>query len=98
MTTGKTTWLTPAADAWEAKMGAGTFPSGQAARFLKPLTVAGHEMETIGLHLTEYLTRTSPQFVSIARFAMTFAQWAPKTPVPPKEEESLVDEHGVLRV
>lgn len=82
-------------------MGAGSFPAGQAAKFLKPLTVAGHSNEAIGEHLTEYLRKNDPRFVSLARFAMTFQQWAPKKlslPDPSPEEESLVDEHGVLRV
>jgi hypothetical protein len=102
----KATWLTPAAEAWEARMGAGTFPAGPAAKFLKPLTVAGHSMETIALHLGEYLSRTNPQYLSLPKFAMTFAQWAPgstqpeqRPPLRPQskaEPDFLVDDTGVL--
>lgn len=91
------TWLTPAAEVWEARMGKGTFPAGQAARAFKPLTVAGHPMETVALHLGEYLDRTNPQYVSVSRFAMTFQQWAPGANRKPTEAPLLVDEHGVLR-
>lgn len=96
----KATWLTPAAEVWEARMGAGTFPAGLAARTFKPLTVAGHAMETVALHLGEYLAKTNPQFISLPRFAMTFQQWAPAAHAAPAPKEALplVDETGVLRL
>lgn len=90
--TGKQTWLTPASEAWERVMGKGTFPFGQGAKLLKPLLAAGHLPETVGEHLAAYLAQNDPRFTSLARFAQTFAAWAPK-----KLSLPLVDDDGVLR-
>jgi hypothetical protein len=83
------TWLTPACTAWEAKYGAGSFAgvAGQAAKALAPLRTAGHTDAELGEHLAIYLERTEPRFVSLTRFAQTFAEWV---------QHSLVDEHGFL--
>lgn len=49
------TWLTPAADAYTAVNGPGSFDFGKAARWLRPLVDAGHSPEKIGEHLAFYL-------------------------------------------
>lgn len=72
---GKTTWLTPICAVWESKMGAGTFPAKKAAGLLGKLTKAGHSPDTIAQYLTVYLRTTDVKFVSLARFAETFASW-----------------------
>lgn len=90
------TWLTAPSVAWDAINGAGSFPFGKAAKFLKPLHRAGHTPEKIADHLTFYLEmfgdlkghlkgpddRGWGGFKpDLARFAETFEQWNPSGPV-----------------
>lgn len=86
----KDSWLLPASRIWEARFGAGTFPWGESGKALKPLHRAGHEPGIIAEHLGRYLQRTDTQFVSMPRFAKTFAEYAAIDP------GALVDEFGVL--
>jgi hypothetical protein len=83
------TWLTPTCGVWEAKYGAGSFAgvAGQAAKALAPLRTAGNTDAELGEHLAIYLERTEPRFVSLTRFAQTFAEWV---------NHPLVDENGFL--
>lgn len=89
------TWLTPACSAWDARYGVGTYKTvvKQFARYFEPL--ADHYTpEVIGAHLAQYLRVTPSQFVNIARFAMTFGDWAPVEPrvvEPPRERGKIVD-------
>lgn len=87
------TWLTPIAEAWERKMGPGTFAAGIAAGQLGKLKRAGVEPAEIARRLARYLDETPPRFASLARFQQTFNAWAGEQ----QEEEFEVDEAGVIR-
>lgn len=80
----RTTWLTPISDAYDAEMGAGTFPFGQGAKALSGLYRAGHAPETIAGHLGMYLRslkrRGEVKYLSLPRFAQTFNEWNPDEP------------------
>lgn len=93
----KASWLTPAMNEWNAVFGTGSFPFGKAARALQHIYNKGEgaSAETIGLHLQHYLSVTPARFVSLPRFAETFAMWNPlqQELLPP-----LVDSDGVLSV
>lgn len=83
------TWLAPCKAVWEEKFGAGSFPYGRAGRALKPL-IEGADPEDIAAHLKVYLDKTPTQFVSLERFAHTFAEWNPnQLPI-------FVDDDGIL--
>jgi hypothetical protein len=81
------TWLTPAAKAWDDRMGAGSFPFGQAARELAPLHRAGLTPEQIGGRLSAYLMHVDPQFASVRRFAQVHGQYANGAPPSPQDAE-----------
>ena len=86
-------WLAPIAAAFHAEMGVGSFPFGQAARQLAPLTKAGHSPEQIAAHLSTYLALRGDEFghlkddptrigmtgwvPSLKAFVLTFAKWSP---------------------
>lgn len=80
----RATWLTEIGEAWDAEMGAGSFPYGPAAKPLKALVSKGHSVGDIARRLGYYLRdaqrRNSTQFVSVAKFAQTFKQWDPDQP------------------
>jgi hypothetical protein len=84
----RVTWLSPTCAVWEAKFGVGSFATvaGQAAKVLQPLRGDASDPE-IAERLKVYLDQTASQFVSLTRFAQTYAQWVPRL---------LVDEHGEL--
>lgn len=82
-------WLLPSSRVWEAKYGEGSFPWGEFGRHCKPLK-QHHPPAVIADHLGRYLSRTETQFVSSARFAKTFAEYAPVN------AGALVDEFGCL--
>lgn len=87
----KTTWLTPIAEAYDLEMGKGSFPFGPAAKALVPLYRAGHSPERIAAHLGVYLRglkrRDEVKFLSLPRFAATFAEHNPDQPA--FDDESL---------
>ncbi len=86
-------WMTPIAECYEAEMGAGTFPYGQAARYLSPLAKAGSTEQVLAAHLRTYLALRGDEFghlkddptrigttgwaPNFKTFAMTFAKWSP---------------------
>jgi hypothetical protein len=78
-----TTWLTPVSEAYEEVMGKGSFPFGQAAKLLAPLS-QHYPPEKIGAHLGMYLRslkrRDEMRFLSLARFSQTFNSWDPDEP------------------
>ena len=80
----RATWLTEIGEAWDAEMGAGSFPYGPAAKPLKALVNKGNSVGDIARRLGYYLRdaqrRNSTQFVSVAKFAQTFKQWDPDQP------------------
>jgi hypothetical protein len=81
----RTTWLTPAMQAWEAKFGPKSFPFGPAAQHLAPLTEAGLDGEAIGFRLAGYLGSLNDlKYVSLPRFAQTHALYA--NGAPPKTQ------------
>lgn len=85
----RATWLTPVGEVWEARFGAGTFGWGEAAARLRP--IADHyEPSVIAEHLRRYLSRTDAKYVSLTRFAQTFADYGPA------DASALVDEFGQL--
>lgn len=88
-------WLAPSKAVWEERFGKGSFPYGRAGRALKPL-LDGADPEQIAAHLKRYLDKTNPQFVSLERFAITFAEWNPLQTEFDALSEPLVDEDGVL--
>jgi hypothetical protein len=83
-------WLDACAREWEAKFGAGTFPFGEAGAHLKALHKAGHLPAELADYLRRYLHRTDTQYVSLARFAKTYAEYKPH------DANALVDEYGCL--
>lgn len=89
---GKESWLAPIGAAWEAEMGRGTFPWKKAAGLLCRLHRAGVPSEEIAANLARYLgkqlDRNGGKYISLARFAETFATWNDPGP--------LVDASGVL--
>jgi uncharacterized protein YdaU (DUF1376 family) len=89
----RSTWLTPAAEAWEKRNGKGTFPFGQAAALFKSLKHAGHTPETIARHLGWYLEMRGDErghnkppeqrgpsnwAPNLKSFRDTFAKWNPE--------------------
>lgn len=89
----RSTWLTPAAQKWEARHGAGTFPFGQAASLFAPLRKAGHTPDAIAAHLDFYLELRgdergydkAPEYrgsstwaPNLKAFRDTFGKWNPK--------------------
>lgn len=69
----KVTWLTPFAEAWQAKCG-GKMPMGPASKYLRPL----HDQygaDQVLTHWRHYLAATDCQYASPARFASTFGAW-----------------------
>lgn len=94
MTSGgkRETWLTAPSEEWAKRFGAGTFPFGIAGRAFKPLAAAGHSSETIARHLARYLDATNPQYLSLPKFAQTFASWGPNV----LAGDFTVDDTGVL--
>lgn len=78
-----TTWLTPISEAYEEVMGKGSFPFGQAAKLLAPLS-QHYPPEKIAAHLGMYLRslkrRDEMRFLSLARFSQTFNEWNPDEP------------------
>jgi len=78
----RTTWLTPAMQAWEAKFGPKSFPFGPAARHLAPLSDADLTPDQIGFRLAAYLDSLDDlKFASLPRFAATHGQYANGAPV-----------------
>jgi len=75
---GRTTWLTPFADAWLKKVG-GVIHWGKAAKFLKPLVELHGTNKVLG-HLMCYLNhpKFDPMYASLSHFAETFGAWSPK--------------------
>jgi hypothetical protein len=86
----RATWLTEIGEAWDAEMGAGSFPYGPAAKPLKALVSKGHSVGDIARRLGYYLRdaqrRNSTQYVSVAKFAQTFRQWEPDDLAFPDDE------------
>lgn len=80
----RATWMTPIADAYEAQMGAGTFPYGKAAPEMKKLVDAGWSPEEVARRLSYYLRKLERadeiRFLSFPRFRMTFKDNDPSTP------------------
>lgn len=80
----KATWMTTIAEAYEAQMGAGTFPYGKAAPEMKKLVDAGWSPEEVSRRLAFYLRRLERaddiRFLSFPRFRMTFKDHDPSTP------------------
>jgi uncharacterized protein YdaU (DUF1376 family) len=90
---GRSTWLTPVAEAWEARNGKGTFPFGQAAALLKSLRKAGNSSDVIARHLGFYLDMRGDErghnkppeqrgpsnwAPNLKSFRDTFAKWNPE--------------------
>lgn len=76
-TNGKTdrkTWLTPYMDAWLATYGSKMTMTGVAARVLRPLEKEHGPTKTL-THFVKYVKETPAKFVSLYKFADTFAQW-----------------------
>jgi len=85
--------MTPISESYEAEMGVGTFPFGQAARYLNPLAKAGYTEQVMAAHLRTYLALRGDEFghlkddptrigmtgwvPNFKTFAMTFAKWSP---------------------
>lgn len=73
-------WLTPARDAWEAVMGAGSFQYGAAAKWLAPLRSGYPDVEIgerLGFYLRSHKREGKMQYVSLKRFAETIGAYAP---------------------
>lgn len=81
--------MLPASRVWEARFGAGSFRWGVFGKQCKGLK-AHHEPAVIADYLQRYLAKTESQYVSEARFAATFADFAPIA------ASELVDEYGCL--
>jgi uncharacterized protein YdaU (DUF1376 family) len=82
-------WLVPVSRVWESRFGAGSFDFGKNGKHLKRLK-EHHQPGVIAEHLGRFLEKADPQYVSIARFVDTFAQYAAHDP------SALVDEYGCL--
>lgn len=78
------TWLTPFMEAWEAELGAGTFPFGPASKPLKKLLDKGHTpdevVRNLGFYLRDARRRDGMKFASITKFCQTFKDWDPSAP------------------
>jgi uncharacterized protein YdaU (DUF1376 family) len=85
----RTTWLSPICTVWEQQFGGGSFATvaGQAARVIRPLLQGDTDTPEVAKRLAIYLSKTDPQFASVAKFAQTFGEWTPKR---------VVDDNGVL--
>jgi hypothetical protein len=81
----KKTWLTPFADAWQAKCG--NPPFGRLARDLAPLVKQLGEPEALA-RWSRYLAGTEPRFCAPARFVMIHAAYAGP------ETQEMTDEFG----
>ena len=80
-TSSRTTWLTPAMQAWEAKFGAKSFPFGAAAKHLAPLNDGDLTPDQIGFRLAAYLGSLDDlKYASLPRFAATHGQYANGAP------------------
>lgn len=71
----RASWLAPIAAVWEAKKGA--FAWGKAGKLLKPLHDGGQSSDEIATRLAKYLDTTDAKYVSLARFAETYADHVP---------------------
>ncbi len=71
----RTTWMTPYWDLWQEIMGAPPI-AGKLATFLKPIHDT-HGPDHVVPRLRRYLTETDPQYLSVSRFAETYAKWDP---------------------
>ena len=71
----KTTWMTPYWELWLEVMKAPPI-AGKFAKFLKPVHDLHGSKEVIP-RLRRYLAETDPQYISISRFAETYAKWDP---------------------
>lgn len=79
--------MLPASRVWEARFGEGSFPWGEFGKHCKALAKA-HTPPVIADHLRRYLAKTDTQYVSPARFAKTFGEYAPV------DANAIVDEFG----
>lgn len=88
-------WLAPIGAAWEARYDKGSFPYGQAAGLLKPLTDAGHSPDEIARRLAWYLENKGSEAVlnpadlarrhfapSLKDFRQRFGKFDPSEEVP----------------
>lgn len=73
----RTSWLTPAKEAWESHYGAGSFREKQAAGLLAPLRRAGVDDAEIGRRLREYVRRKRGGYCTIADFAAHHGEYVP---------------------
>jgi hypothetical protein len=80
----KETWLTPFADAWQARCGEPPF--GKLAKVLAPLHKQ-HGGEAL-TRWRRYLEQTDPQYCSVHRFAETWVKWGGP------EVQEMTDEFG----
>jgi hypothetical protein len=71
--TGRSTWLTPFADAWRAKYG-GEMAAGTAARSLKKL-VDTHGTAEVERRWTIYVNATEAEYANAPKFASTWGRW-----------------------
>jgi hypothetical protein len=87
--TEKTTWLTPFADAWQARCG--NPPHGRLAKALAPLVQQLGGPEAL-VRWSRYLAGNEPRYCSPERFASTHAAYAGP------ETQEMTDEFGQMRL
>ena len=91
VTTGNATWITPFQAAWDAELGAGSFPLTAALKPFQKLRTAGNVDAEICLRLRHYLKdaqrRNAMQFASPAAFAKAYAANDPHAPAFPEDDQ-----------